>query len=145
LVVCAEPAEPIANPDDAPPVAETTAIVASKPEPALTVSTPQPLEQSPAVGAPNPEAEPVTTATTTAAPEAIPQTSPVSLEGKVPTIKPLASTQVCAPAEKFKDRKLSTALTWAESVQDASQQAEEEEKLVFLIHVSGNFEMPGFT
>jgi hypothetical protein len=69
----------------------------------------------------------------------------VSIGSKVPTIKPLIATQVCEPAEKYKDRKLSTALTWAESVQEASQQAEDEEKLVFLIHVSGNFEMPGFT
>ncbi len=142
-IVCTQYAEPSASPDNVTPAAETPAVVASEPIP--TVSTPQPIEQSPAAGTPNPEAEPATAATTTAAPEAIPQTSPVSLEGKVPTIKPLTSTQVCAPAEKFKDRKLSTALTWAESVQEAAEQAEEEQKLVFLIHVSGNFEMPGFT
>jgi hypothetical protein len=142
-IVCTQAAEPIATPDIVTLAAETTAVVAS--EPAPTVSTPQPLEQSAAADAPNPETEPATTATTTIAPEAIPQTSLVSLEGKVPTIKPLPSTQVCAAEKKFKDRKLSTALTWAESVQEASQQAEEEQKLIFLIHVSGNFEMPGFT
>jgi hypothetical protein len=74
-----------------------------------------------------------------------PATSPDSIEGKVLTIKPPATTQVCEQEKKFKDRKLNTALTWAESVAEASQQAEDEEKLVFLIHVSGNFEMPGFT
>lgn len=74
-----------------------------------------------------------------------PQTTLVSLESKVLTIKPPAATQVCEPAEKYKDRKLSTALTWTESVDEATQQAEQDEKLVFLIHVSGNFEMPGFT
>ena len=81
-------------------------------------------------------------------PDVAPEASPVSLEGlkgNVLTIKPPAATQVCEPAKKFKDRQLSTALTWTESVEEAAQQAEEEEKLVFLIHVSGNFEMPGFT
>ena len=142
-IVCTQSAEPIASPDNVTPAAETPAVVASEPIP--TVSTPQSFEQSPASHTPDPETEQATAATTTAAPEAIPQTSPVSLEGKVPTIKPLPSTQVCAAEKKFKDRKLSTALTWTESVQEASQQAEEEQKLLFLIHVSGNFEMPGFT
>jgi hypothetical protein len=48
--------------------------------------------------------------------------------------------QVCAV-----DRSLNTALTWAKSPGAASEQAREERKLVFLIHVSGNFEDPGFT
>lgn len=71
--------------------------------------------------------------------------SPVSLEGKVPTIKLPANTQVCGLEKKAADRKLNTALTWAESLSEANQRAEEEKKLLFLIHVSGNFEMPGFT
>jgi hypothetical protein len=48
--------------------------------------------------------------------------------------------QVCAV-----DRSLNTALTWAKSPGAASEQAQKEGKLVFLIHVSGNFEDPGFT
>lgn len=48
--------------------------------------------------------------------------------------------QVCAV-----DRSLNTALTWAKSPGAASEQARNEGKLVFLIHVSGNFEDPGFT
>ena len=48
--------------------------------------------------------------------------------------------QVCAV-----DRSLNTALTWAKSPGEASEQARQEGKLVFLIHVSGNFEDPGFT
>ncbi len=48
--------------------------------------------------------------------------------------------QVCAV-----DRSLNTALTWAKSPGEASEQARKERKLVFLIHVSGNFEDPGFT
>jgi hypothetical protein len=48
--------------------------------------------------------------------------------------------QVCAV-----DRSLNTALTWAKSPGAASEQARKEGKLVFLIHLSGNFEDPGFT
>ena len=43
------------------------------------------------------------------------------------------------------DRSLNTALRWAKSPAEAAQQARAENKLVFLIHVSGNFEDPGFT
>lgn len=72
-------------------------------------------------------------------------TSPVSIEGQVATIKLPGTTQVCGLEKATVDRKLNTALTWAESVSAANQRAEEEGKLIFLIHVSGNFEMPGFT
>lgn len=48
--------------------------------------------------------------------------------------------RVCAA-----DRSLNTAVTWAKSPAEASEQALREGKLVFLIHVSGNFENPGFT
>ena len=43
------------------------------------------------------------------------------------------------------NRSLNTALTWAKSPAEAAEQANREGKLVFLIHVSGNFEDPGFT
>jgi hypothetical protein len=36
-------------------------------------------------------------------------------------------------------------LEWASSVEEAAQQAKDAGKLVFVIHVSGNFESPGFT
>jgi hypothetical protein len=51
-----------------------------------------------------------------------------------------AAPQVCAA-----DRTLGTALTWAKSPAEAAGRAGREGKLVFLIHVSGNFEDPGFT
>ena len=38
-----------------------------------------------------------------------------------------------------------TNLKWADTPADAYRMAEEQDKLVFLIHVSGNFEIPGFT
>jgi hypothetical protein len=43
------------------------------------------------------------------------------------------------------DRSLNTALTWAKSPAEAAEAARKDGKLVFLIHVSGNFENPGFT
>jgi hypothetical protein len=43
------------------------------------------------------------------------------------------------------NRSLNTALTWAKSPAEAAEQAKRDGKLVFLIHVSGNFEDPGFT
>jgi hypothetical protein len=50
------------------------------------------------------------------------------------------SEQVCAV-----DRSLNTALTWAKSPAAAAEKARQDGKLVFLIHVSGNFENAGFT
>jgi hypothetical protein len=46
---------------------------------------------------------------------------------------------------KTADRKLNTALEWSSTPQLAAEQAAREGKLVFLIHVSGNFTQPGFT
>jgi hypothetical protein len=43
------------------------------------------------------------------------------------------------------NRSLDTALTWAKSPAEAAAEASREGKLIFLIHVSGNFEDPGFT
>jgi hypothetical protein len=49
-----------------------------------------------------------------------------------------------APVARL-DRKLNTALEWSSSPEAAAEQAAREGKLVFLIHVSGNFAQPGFT
>jgi hypothetical protein len=43
------------------------------------------------------------------------------------------------------DRKLNTALQWELTPDQAATKAGSEGKLVFLIHVSGNFAQPGFT
>ena len=42
-------------------------------------------------------------------------------------------------------RKLDTALEWAGSLDEAGMLARKQNKLVYLIHVSGNFEIPEFT
>lgn len=41
--------------------------------------------------------------------------------------------------------KYGTTVQWAGSPQDAAKKAEKEEKLVFVLHVSGYFEDPKFT
>jgi hypothetical protein len=38
-----------------------------------------------------------------------------------------------------------TVLAWADTPSDAYRMADAQDKLVFMIHVSGNFEIPGFT
>jgi hypothetical protein len=43
------------------------------------------------------------------------------------------------------DAKLNSALDWSSSPSAAADLARREGKLVFLIHVSGNFAQPGFT
>lgn len=59
-----------------------------------------------------------------------------SLEG----VLSLGAPRVCS-----KDRSLGTVLTWADSPSEAFKQAKSQHKLVLLLHVSGNFEDPGFT
>ena len=43
------------------------------------------------------------------------------------------------------DRTLGTSMAWAKSPKAAFASARRDNKLVYLIHVSGNFEQPGFT
>jgi hypothetical protein len=38
-----------------------------------------------------------------------------------------------------------TVLAWSDTPSDAYRMADAQDKLVFMIHVSGNFEIPGFT
>lgn len=54
-------------------------------------------------------------------------------------------TGTCRVAPQSLDRKLNTALVWTPTPEAAAAEAEREGKLVFLIHVSGNFAQPGFT
>lgn len=56
-----------------------------------------------------------------------------------------ASSQEMSEPVCSADRSLHTALIWSKSPDEASALARREGKLVFLIHVSGNFEDPGFT
>jgi hypothetical protein len=44
-----------------------------------------------------------------------------------------------------KDRTLGTAVTWERSISAAAEKARREGKLVYVIHVSGDFEDPEFT
>jgi hypothetical protein len=54
-------------------------------------------------------------------------------------------TGTCPAPVRHLDRKLNTALIWSSTPEEAAARAEQEGKLVFLIHVSGNFAQPGFT
>ena len=38
-----------------------------------------------------------------------------------------------------------TTINWVDTPTDAANRAQKEEKLVFVLHVSGHFEQPGFT
>jgi hypothetical protein len=49
------------------------------------------------------------------------------------------------PGKLVKDRRLGTRLVWATSPESAAVQAQREGKLLFLLHLSGNFELPEFT
>ncbi len=62
--------------------------------------------------------------------------SPTSLLHATP------ENETCAASEMAT---LATALEWADKPADAYRMAAEQQKLVFLIHVSGNFEIPGYT
>lgn len=52
---------------------------------------------------------------------------------------------VCKDGACSKMPSLGTALQWASSPREAYRMAAEQDKMVFLMHVSGNFEIPGFT
>lgn len=57
-----------------------------------------------------------------------------------------STTGTCdaSPADK-NGRSLGTTLVWTDSPAEAARTAAERDKLVYLIHVSGNFEIEGFT
>lgn len=55
------------------------------------------------------------------------------------------SPAMCESGECGPVRDLGTQLVWAENVNAAAELANEQSKLVYLIHVSGNFEIPDFT
>ena len=53
--------------------------------------------------------------------------------------------KLAAGTSQSKDRTLNTAVTWQPTVREAAEKAQNEGKLVYLIHVSGDFEDPEFT
>ena len=71
---------------------------------------------------------------------------PIKIESLVSIIPPSSVHPTCVDGEcPSSGKSLDTELMWAESPALAYEQAKTEDKLVFLIHVSGNFEIPGFT
>jgi hypothetical protein len=73
---------------------------------------------------------------------ATPKTELSVLPSAIPSLAPPACAGACPPSDS---RDLGTALLWAQTPEEAAERAKDEGKLVFLIHVSGNFESPGFT
>lgn len=55
---------------------------------------------------------------------------------------PVESAPTCT---RCGERTFGTSIEWAGSVPEAAQRAQAEEKLVFVLHVSGHFENPGYT
>jgi len=49
------------------------------------------------------------------------------------------------PGGKCLDRKFGTQITWTKTVEQASKLARDQNKMVFLIQISGNFELEEFT
>jgi hypothetical protein len=61
------------------------------------------------------------------------------------TAEGACTTGTCQAAARPVDHKLNTSLIWSATPEAAAEKAQSEGKLVFLIHVSGNFAQPGFT
>ncbi|MCH8246472.1 MAG: hypothetical protein IH951_08700, partial [Bacteroidetes bacterium] len=72
---------------------------------------------------------------------------PLAKQGNPPPLALQVSNGSCKPActPKKINGTLGTALMWAENVSAASSQARAEDKLIFLLHVSGNFAREEFT
>lgn len=66
--------------------------------------------------------------------------SMIKLASRSSVMHPRNEAETCLNMESH-----GTAVKWADTPADAYRAADEQNKLVFLIHVSGNFEIPGFT
>ena len=75
-----------------------------------------------------------------ASPQDEPDFTETDVDGQTTCADQRCNSETCAPSRKF-----GTAIEWAEGVKQAAQLAKEQEKLVFLIQVSGNFALEGFT
>jgi hypothetical protein len=66
--------------------------------------------------------------------------SEIDLAEQRPSDEQVCDSNTCVPSRKF-----GTAIEWAENVEQAAELAKAQDKLVFLIQVSGNFAREGFT
>ena len=79
-------------------------------------------------------------------PQSDQNSDPFDIESLVGAIPPASLHPTCSDGTcQASGKSLETELFWADSPAKAYEQAATEDKLVFLIHVSGNFEIPGFT
>jgi hypothetical protein len=114
------------------PQTQKPVLPAPPPEPPAVVAA-APVEQKPALPPPPPEPPP--------APEKLTVTETVAAR----------TVELAAPAPELRGPAIpecdnyGTAVAFLPSPRDAAQRATKEGKLLFTLHVSGNFEDPGFT
>lgn len=139
-------------PESGDPVPESTALVAEqKPAPKETIVAAKaaPPQQGEAAAKQVTESKPdATEAPTALAAWQLPESPANATSVKTSWFAVAdanASSQETSEPVCSADRSLHTALIWSKSPDEASALARREGKLVFLIHVSGNFEDPGFT
>ena len=112
--------------------------VALKPEQAIAATNNAEIPK-PSAG----PSQPLKAAAVPAAPASKPRKRP---PGNLALAADAAENLPATPPNKLvKDRHLGTQLTWAASPEAAALEAQREGKLLFLLHLSGNFELPEFT
>lgn len=136
--------DPVVDLHDQPGVPSAEAIDAGTSESTPQGAVEMPAPEDPAAPAEPPAAEPEAdeAAVVDLAAEGLPaKQTLVSLPATLPADDVPALHEQCSAELPS----LGTALQWAESPEAAARLARQQEKLVFLIHVSGNFEIPEFT
>jgi hypothetical protein len=122
--------EPTPEPDEPP---ATTAVV--PPEvPGVAEPAPMPVPE------PEPPARPLP-------PEPVAIMTPLPPPIDIPPPAPPAPPQPAAPvaAERPVDHRYGTSIEFVDNPTDAAEQALKEKKLLFVLHVAGNFEKDCFT
>jgi hypothetical protein len=131
MIVARTPAAPTPLPD-APPV-----VVAGPPVVVpLTVPPPEPPEPPPVEEAPPPRVvkpEPVVLTV----PVIVPAVEPPPPEFKLPDAEVVAAADKC--------QTFGTAIRFHRGLPEATEEAKASKKLLFVLHISGHFDDPGFT
>jgi hypothetical protein len=110
---------------------------ASLPAAIPTPETSQPLIPAPEIIQPAP---PVPRSIQPAEPAPTPAVEPVLLPVEKPAPRPLDDTSVCSTGDTY-----GTAVHFLNNPIDAGRQAARENKLLFVLHLSGNLEDDAFT
>lgn len=76
---------------------------------------------------------------------AAPFVAPELMEQVVVTVEPLPAEEAICSLDSCDSERLETAIVWQRSAVETFREAIKQEKLVFIMHVSGNFALPEFT